>query len=56
MPWSQEMRYQPKGTISKEQAEEILNAVRDKLNEVLRSEQQLAENDECDVNFFNCEL
>jgi HEPN domain-containing protein len=35
-PWSPEMRYQPKGTISKSKAEEILNAVREKPNGVLR--------------------
>ncbi len=34
IPWSPEMRYQPKGTISKSKAEEILNAVRDKPNGV----------------------
>jgi HEPN domain-containing protein len=35
-PWSPEMRYQPRGTISKNQAEEILNAVREKPNGVLK--------------------
>jgi len=36
VPWSPEMRYKPKGTISKNQAEEILNAVRNKPNGVYR--------------------
>jgi HEPN domain-containing protein len=36
IPWSPEMRYQAQGTISKTQAEQILNAVRDKPNGVLR--------------------
>jgi len=36
IPWSPEIRYQPRGTISKDQAEQILNAVRDKPNGVLR--------------------
>ncbi|EDN65316.1 conserved hypothetical protein [Beggiatoa sp. PS] len=36
IPWSPEMRYQPKGTISQNKAAEILNAVRDKPNGVLK--------------------
>ncbi|MDM8557844.1 HEPN domain-containing protein [Candidatus Parabeggiatoa sp. HSG14] len=36
IPWSPEMRYQSKGTISKSKAEEILNAVRDEPNGVLK--------------------
>ncbi len=34
-PWTPEMRYQPKGTMSKNDAEEILEAVREKPNGVL---------------------
>jgi len=34
-PWTPEMRYTPKGTISRDTVEEILDAVRDKPNGVL---------------------
>ena len=36
IPWSPEMRYRPKGSVSKDEAEQILNVVRDKPNGVLR--------------------
>jgi len=36
IPWSPEMRYKPKGSVSKDEAEQILNAIRDKPNGVLR--------------------
>ena len=36
IPWSPEMRYKPEGTISQNKATEILNAVRDKPNGVLK--------------------
>lgn len=36
IPWSPEMRYKPKGTVSKNEAEQIINAVRDKPNGVYR--------------------
>lgn len=35
-PWTPERRYSPEGTFSKEKAEEILDAVRDKDNGVLQ--------------------
>jgi HEPN domain-containing protein len=35
IPWSPEMRYKPKGSVSKDESEQILNAVRDKPNGVL---------------------
>ncbi len=34
IPWSPEMRYKPKGSVSKEDAEQILNAIREKPNGV----------------------
>ncbi len=36
IPWSPEIRYKPKGFVSKDEAEQILNAVRDKPNGVLK--------------------
>jgi len=37
IPWSPEIRYRrPKGSVSKDEAEQILNAVREKPNGVLR--------------------
>jgi HEPN domain-containing protein len=36
IPWSPEMRYKPKGSVSKDEAEQILNAIRDKPNGVLK--------------------
>jgi HEPN domain-containing protein len=36
IPWSPEMRYRPKGSVSKDEAEQILNAVHEKPNGVLR--------------------
>ncbi len=35
-PWKPEMRYKPKGSVSKIEAEEILNAVRDRTDGVLK--------------------
>ena len=35
-PWTPEIRYRPKGSVSEDEAEEMLDAVRDKPDGVLR--------------------